>query len=78
MNGGPASSQGADEVAIREMMIDGLGYADSMAFFREDVAVFDVRSANVVKTAGGVAVPIDVIRTRLDDRSRSILQAHLS
>jgi hypothetical protein len=73
---------GVDE--IREVMIDALGfsplptafalgYADSLAFARHDVAVFDLRPANVVKTPAGVVVPIDVIAVQLDDRSRTIL-----
>jgi hypothetical protein len=50
-----------------------LGYADSLAFARDDVAVFDLRPANVVKTPAGVIVPIDVIAVRLDARGRAIL-----
>jgi hypothetical protein len=50
-----------------------LGYADSLAFAREDVAVFDLRPANVVRTAGGLIVPIDTIPVRLDPERRSML-----
>jgi hypothetical protein len=78
----PGEAAGLDE--IREMMIDALGfsplsaafalgYVDSLAFVRHDVAVFDLRPANVVKTPAGVIVPIDVIAVRLDERGRAIL-----
>lgn len=50
-----------------------IGYADSLAFFREDVAVFDMRPANVVRTPDGFIVPIDSIPVRLNDDSRSIM-----
>lgn len=51
-----------------------VGYADSLAFVRENVAVFDLRPANVVRTDDGLIVPIDAIPCRLDDRSRTILR----
>ena len=51
-----------------------VGYADSLAFVREDVAVFDLRPANVVRTDEGLIVPIDAIPYRLDDRARAILE----
>ncbi len=50
-----------------------VGYVDSLAFVREDVAVFDLRSANVVRTEGGVIVPIDAIPFHLDAAARAIL-----
>lgn len=50
-----------------------VGYADSLAFVREDLAVFDLRPANVVRTHEGLIVPIDAIPCRLDDRARMIL-----
>ena len=50
-----------------------VGYAESLAFRREDVAVFDLRPANVVKTESGIIVPIDSIPVRLDECSRGIL-----
>lgn len=50
-----------------------VGYLDSFAFVRRDVAVFDLRPANVVKTMEGIVVPIDSIPVRLDHRSRMIL-----
>jgi hypothetical protein len=50
-----------------------VGYADSLAFVRDDVAVFDLRKANVVRTPEGVIAPIDAIPTRLDTAARAIL-----
>lgn len=50
-----------------------VGYVESLAFSREDVAVFDLRPANVVKTDSGIIVPIDSIPVRLDESSRGIL-----
>lgn len=37
----------------------GIGYEDSYAFIREDVAVFDMRPANVFMTAPGVLIAVD-------------------
>ena len=50
-----------------------VGYADSLAFLRDDVAVFDLRPANVVRTPEGLIVPIDAIPTVLDATARAIL-----
>ncbi len=50
-----------------------VGYANSLAFIRDDVAVFDLRPANVVRTAEGIIVPIDSIPVRLDEWARRIL-----
>ncbi len=50
-----------------------VGYAHSLAFVREDVAVFDLRPANVVRTDEGLIVPIDAIPFRLDAGARAIL-----
>jgi len=50
-----------------------IGYVESLAFLRADVAVFDLRPANVVKTDSGIIVPIDSIPVRLDESSRRIL-----
>lgn len=50
-----------------------VGYADSLAFVGENVAVFDLRPANVVRTAEGLIIPIDAIPVRLNDESRAIL-----
>ena len=69
---------------IVSMMVDELGfrllpgrysvgYADSLAFCRDEMAVFDLRSANVVRTPAGVIAPIDAIPARLDARARAIL-----
>lgn len=50
-----------------------VGYANSLAFMRDDIAVFDLRPANVVRTPAGLIVPIDSIPVRIDERARSIL-----
>jgi hypothetical protein len=51
-----------------------IGYADSLAFVREDVAVFDLRPANVVRTDEGLIVPIDSIPCRMDPKARAVLE----
>lgn len=51
-----------------------VGYADSLAFVRGDVAVFDLRSANVVRTPEGVISPIDAIPVRLGEIGKRILR----
>ena len=74
----------ASRAEILSMMVEDLGfkllqsrysvgYADSLAFVRDGVAVFDLRPANVVRTPEGVIVPIDSIPTRLDEAARAIL-----
>jgi hypothetical protein len=74
----------ADESEIIEMMTAELGfsslpahlsvgYKDSLAFVRDDLAVFDLRPANVVRTPSGLIIPIDCIPVRLDDIARSVL-----
>jgi hypothetical protein len=50
-----------------------VGYSDSLAFVREDTAVFDLRSANVVRTPEGVITPIDCIPVRMDEDALMIL-----
>lgn len=52
-----------------------VGYEDSLGFVRDGIAVFDLRPANVVRTPGGIIVPIDSIPVRLDEKSRAILSA---
>lgn len=49
------------------------GYENSLSFIRGDVAVFDLRPANVVLTPDGYIIPIDSIPVRLDAESRAIL-----
>lgn len=46
---------------------------DSMAFARPRVAVFDLRPANVVRTADGLIVPIDTIPVKLDAAGERVL-----
>ncbi len=77
--------EGATPDEIIAMMVDDLdfrqlperfsvGYADSLAFVRNDVAVFDLRSANVVRTPEGVISPIDAIPVRLGEIGKRILR----
>jgi len=78
------AGEGATREEIVSMMVDELGfqllperfsvgYADSLAFLREDVAVFDLRPVNVVRTPEGLIAPIDAIPARLDAVARGIL-----
>lgn len=48
----------------------GIGYEDSYGFVRDDIAVFDLRPANVILEDSGIIVPIDSIPVRLSDRTR--------
>lgn len=77
--------EGATSNEIISMMVDDLGfsllperfsvgYTDSLAFVRDDVAVFDLRSANVVRTPDGVISPIDAIPVRLGETEIRILR----
>lgn len=53
-----------------------VGYENSLAFVRDDFAVFDLRPANVVETPEGLIIPIDAIPCRLDETARKILAEH--
>ena len=48
----------------------GIGYEDSYGFIRDDVAVFDMRPANLFKTADGTMIAIDSIPVRITDAVR--------
>jgi hypothetical protein len=48
----------------------GIGYEDSYGFVRGDVAVFDLRPANVVISESGIFDVIDSIPVRLNEDSR--------
>jgi hypothetical protein len=52
----------------------GIGYQDSYAFLRDDVAVFDMRPANVFMTAPGVVVAVDSIPVRLSECTRQAFE----
>lgn len=80
--------EGATFEEIISMMVEALqftllperffvGYTDSLAFVRDDVAVFDLRSANVVATPEGVITPIDAIPVRLDEVGNRTLRSAL-
>lgn len=77
------AGEAASRQEIVSMMVDELGfrllperysvgYADSLAFLRDEMAVFDLRPANVVRTPSGVIAPIDAIPVRLDAKARAI------
>ena len=78
--GGPASPSEIIELMTQELGFNQLparfavGYQDSLAFIREDVAVFDLRPANVVRTPDGPIIPIDSIPVHLDEKTRTILE----
>jgi len=76
--------EGATRDEIISMMVESLGfrllperfsvgYAESLAFVRDDVAVFDLRPANVVRMSDGVVAIIDAIPTRMDAVGQKIL-----
>lgn len=51
----------------------GIGYEDSYAFVRDDVAVFDMRPANLFTTETGDVIAVDSIPVRLDEHHRLLL-----
>jgi hypothetical protein len=51
----------------------GIGYEDSYGFVRDDVAVFDMRPANLFTTESGDVIAVDSIPVRLDDLHRTLL-----
>lgn len=53
----------------------GIGHEDSYAFIRDDVAVFDMRPANVILEESGLIMPIDSIPVRLNSVSRSMFDS---
>lgn len=64
-----------DELGFKNLRHNfGIGYEDSYAFVREDVAVFDMRPANVFMATPGVLIAVDSIPVRLTDRSRQAFQ----
>ena len=63
-----------EELVFRQLAAHfSVGYENSLAFVREDVAVFDLRPANVVRTHEGLIIPIDSIPCRLNESARKIL-----
>lgn len=78
------AGEGASREEIISLMVEELGfrllpdrysvgYVDSLAFLRDDLAVFDLRPANVVRTPDGLIAPIDSIPARLDAKAQAIL-----
>lgn len=79
--GEPAGNTEISDLMTRQLGFEllparfSVGYQDSLAFIREDVAVFDLRPANVVRTSSGLIVPIDAIPVRLTAAARQILNS---
>lgn len=51
----------------------GIGYEGSYAFLRDELAVFDMRPANVILDDSGLIVPIDCVPVRLSAAARGML-----
>jgi hypothetical protein len=51
----------------------GIGYEDSYSFVRDDVAVFDLRPANLFTTDNGDVIAIDSIPVRVTESQREYL-----
>ena len=77
--------EGATRDEIVSMMVESLGfrllperfsvgYAESIAFVSDNVAVFDLRPANVVRMSDGVVAIIDAISARLDESGQRTLR----
>jgi len=49
----------------------GIGYEESYGFIRDDVAVFDLRPANLFMTHSGLLVAVDSIPVRLNKATRA-------
>lgn len=63
-----------DELGFEKLRNNfGIGYDDSFAFARGDVAVFDMRPANLFVTDSGVMVAIDSIPVRITDGQLAVL-----
>ncbi|MEZ4458947.1 MAG: hypothetical protein R3E66_04320 [bacterium] len=73
----------ASRDAIREMMLSrgfvelptryAQGKENSLSFFDNNYAVFDLRPANVVEAPNGLCIPIDCFVTRLDSDTYQFL-----
>jgi hypothetical protein len=78
VQGRPAEWQEIDRLMIDELGFFllrhnyGVGYEDSRAYLRDDVAVFDLRPPNVFVTASGVLAVIDSIPVRLTGETRAV------
>lgn len=48
----------------------GIGYEDSYGFIRDDVAVFDMRPANLIMTDDGILIAVDSIPVRVTESTR--------
>jgi hypothetical protein len=48
----------------------GIGYEDSYGFIRDDVAVFDMRPANLFMTDNGTIIAVDSIPVRVTEVNR--------
>ncbi len=59
-------------------LFKGVGYREALGFFKENVAVLDLRPANVIKHPNGAAVPIDGIFCQLSESQRQALEHALT
>jgi hypothetical protein len=65
-----------DELGFRKLRHNyGIGYEDSYGFVRDDIAVFDLRPANVILEEAGLVVPIDSIPVQLSDITRKMFES---
>ena len=63
----------AEELGFKKLRHNhGIGYEDSYAFIRDNVAVFDMRPANVFMAEAGVVIAVDSIPVRLNDSMRDV------
>lgn len=64
-----------DELGFRKLRHNyGIGYENSYGFVRDDIAVFDLRPANVILEDSGLIVPIDSIPVLLSDNTRKMFE----
>jgi hypothetical protein len=74
--GRPASAEEIRRLMIEELGFEelknnyGIGYEESLAFIRDEAAVFDLRPAKVLVTDEGVHVVFDSIPVRITDENR--------
>jgi hypothetical protein len=80
VKGRPAEWDEIDRMMVEDLGFSklrdnhGIGYAESFAYIRDDVAVFDMRPPNVFMTDDGILVAIDSIPVRLSEEARKLLE----
>lgn len=53
-----------------------LGYDNSLSFYSDNYAVFDLRPANVVRMPAGLTVPVDCFVERISSQQVDILATY--